>query len=137
MLVHLCYHASKDGSDLYFRPETKANLRGERVWHIKKVKEQLVKEVCRNLLFCHAVTCCNTTSRLYGVGKATALKIFENLRHFKALAKVFNSHSTVYDIVRVSEKAVVSLFGGKPGVGLNALFNAGRRCWHVNVGLGV
>ena len=78
LLVHLRYHASEDGSDVHFRPETKANTRGAPVRHRKKVKQQLVKEVCRNLLFCHAVTGCNTTSCLYGVGKATALKIFEN-----------------------------------------------------------
>ena len=28
MLVLLCYHASEDGYDLYFRPEPKANARG-------------------------------------------------------------------------------------------------------------
>ena len=31
LLVLLCYHASNDGYDLYFRPEPKANARGARV----------------------------------------------------------------------------------------------------------
>ena len=57
LLILLCYHASEDGCDLYFRPEPKSNARGVRVWHMKKVKEQLgMKEVCRNLVFLHAVT---------------------------------------------------------------------------------
>ena len=42
---------------------------------MKKVKDQLGREVCRNLLFLHAMKGCNTTSRLYGVGKATARKL--------------------------------------------------------------
>ena len=54
LLVLLCYHASEDGYDIYFRPEPNANARGTRVWLMKKVKEQLGKEVCRNLLFLHA-----------------------------------------------------------------------------------
>ena len=91
------------------------------VWHMKKVKEQLGKEVCRNLLFLHDITRCDTTSRLYGVGKVTALKKFENVLHFKEQANVFSCHSAVSDVVTAGEKALVSLFGGKPGVGLNAL----------------
>ena len=119
--VPLCYHTSEDGCDLYFRPEPKANARGARVWHMKKVKEQLGKEVCRNLLFLPAITGCDTTSRLYGVGKATALKKCENVLHFKEQANVFSCHSAVSDVVTAGEKALVSLFGGKLGVGLNAL----------------
>ena len=121
LLVLLCYHASEDGYDLYFRPEPKANARGARAWHVKKVKEKLGKEVCRNLLFLHAITGCGTTSRLYGVGRATALKKFENVLHFKEQSNVFSCHSAVSDVVTACEKALVSLFGGKPGVGLNAL----------------
>ena len=121
LLVLLCYHASVDGYDLYFRPEPKANARGARVWHMKKVKEQLGKEVCRNLLYHHAITGCDTTSRLYGVARATVLKKFENVLHFKEQAYVFSCHSAVSDVVTAGEKALVSLFGGKPGVGLNAV----------------
>ena len=97
LLVLLCYHASED--ELYFRPEPKANARGTRVWLVKKAKEQLGKEVCRNLIFLHAITGCNTTSRLYGVGKATALKKFEDVLHFKEQANAFSSHSAVSDVV--------------------------------------
>ncbi|PFX20787.1 hypothetical protein AWC38_SpisGene14755 [Stylophora pistillata] len=35
LLVLLCYHASEDGCDLYFRPEPKANARSSRAWHRK------------------------------------------------------------------------------------------------------
>ena len=83
---------------------------------MKKVKDQLGEEVCRDLLFLHAITGCDTTSRLYGVGKATALKKLDNVLHFKEQANVFSCHSTVSDVVNAGEKALVSLFRGKPGV---------------------
>lgn len=121
LLVLLCYHASEQGYDLYFRPEPKANARGSRVWHMKKFKEQLGKEVCRNLLFLHANTGCGTTSHLFEVGKVTALKKLENVLHLKEQVNVFSCHSAVLDVITAGEKALVSLFGVKPGVGLNAL----------------
>ncbi len=48
----------EDGCDLYFRTEPKANAREARVWHIKNVKDQLGREVFRNLLLLHAMTGC-------------------------------------------------------------------------------
>ena len=96
----MCYHASKDGYDLYFTPGPKANKKGARIWHTKKVKEQLSKEVRKNLLFLHAITGCDTRSRLYGVGKATAQKKFENVPIFKEQANVFSCHSAVSDVVK-------------------------------------
>ena len=80
---------------------------------MEKVKEQLGKEVCRNLLFLQAITGCDTTSRLYGVGKATVLKKFENVLSFKEQANVFSCHSGVFDDVTAGEKAMVSLFRGE------------------------
>ena len=79
---------------------------------MKKVQEQLGKEVCRSLLFLYGVTGCDTTSRLYGAGKATALKKFLDVPYFKEQANVFSSHSAVSDIVTASENALVSLFRG-------------------------
>ena len=56
----------------------------------------------------------DTTSRVHGIGKAAALKKYANSLHFKEQAKVFNSPSTVDDIVVAGENALVSLYGGKP-----------------------
>jgi len=88
---------------------------------MKRVKDQLGREVCRNLLFLHARTSCNTTSRLYGVGKATARKKFENVPCFREQANTLSCHSAVSDVVAAGEKALVALFDGKPGVCLDSL----------------
>ena len=72
LLVLLCFYTSSDSFDLYFKPEPKANS-GRRVWNAKKVKEQLGDGVCHDLLFLHAILGCDTTSRVYAIGKAAAL----------------------------------------------------------------
>ena len=41
--------------------------------------------------------------------------------YFREQANVFTSHSAVSDIVTAGEKVLVSLFGGQPSDGLDAL----------------
>ncbi|XP_073240418.1 uncharacterized protein [Porites lutea] len=120
LLVLLCFYTRSDSFDLYFKAEPKANSR-RRVWNMKKVKEQLGDDVCHDLLFLHAILGCDTTSRVHGIGKAAALKKYANSLHFREQAKVFNSPSTVDDIVVAGENALVSLYGGKPGEKLNGM----------------
>ena len=89
---------------------------------MKKVKEQLGDDVCHDLLFLHAILRCDTTSRVHGIGKAAALKKYaNNSSHFREQANVFNSCSTVDDIVLAGENALASLYGGKPGEKLDGM----------------
>ena len=82
---------------------------------MKKVKEQLGDDVCHDLLFLYAILGCDTTSRVHGIAKVAALKKYANSLHFREPAMVFNSSSTVDDIVVAGENTLVSLYGGKPG----------------------
>lgn len=120
LLVLLCFYTHPDGYDLFFKPEPKANSR-RRVWNMKKVKEQLGFNVCRDILFLHAISGCDTTSRPYGIGKAGALKKYVNSQHFREQAKVFDLPSSLDDVVAAGEEALVSLYGGKPGEKLDTL----------------
>ena len=52
--------------DLYFRSD-KANA--DKLYHINKFKIVFGEELCSQLLFLHAYTGCDTTSRIFGVGK--------------------------------------------------------------------
>ena len=88
---------------------------------MKKCREQLSYDVCRNMLFLHAISGCDTTSRPYGIDKPAALKKYAHSAHFREQAKVFNLHSSLDDVVEGGEKALVSLFGGKPGEKLDAM----------------
>ena len=56
---------------------------------VKAAQSSLGKNVCDNILFVHAILGCDTTSRLYGVGKATGLKLITDNEHFRQLAQIF------------------------------------------------
>ncbi len=80
LLVLLLHHADKDGKELYFRPEPKENAKNVRLWNIKTSKEKLGSCICSKLLFVHAITGCDTTSRLYGIGKTTSLSKIQRMQ---------------------------------------------------------
>ena len=122
LLVLLCYHTDIHGCDVFFRPEPQTNVTRRRVWNIKKVKQQLGPEVCENLLFIHAFLGCDTTSRIFGLGKGTALKKFISSAYFREQAKVFSHDSSTQDeILLAGENSLVCLYGGRPGQKLDIL----------------
>jgi len=59
------------------------------MWDINKTKTLLGDEVWQVLPFVYTLTCCDTVSRLFSVGKASALKKAQNDSHFFKQAKVF------------------------------------------------
>ncbi len=113
LLILLCYHASLDSHNIFFRPEPKKTAKKPRVWDIKDVKEQLGPEVCRNILFLHAVLGCDTTSQLYGIGigKGASLKEFKTSQHFREQAAVFDKESaSPEEIFAAGEQALVAMY---------------------------
>ena len=96
--VLLCYNASLDSYNLFFRPEPKkTNTKTPRVWNMHQGCQGATiiigPEVCTHILFLHAVLGCDTTSRLYGIGKEISLKKFKSSEHFREQAKVFSAQS--------------------------------------------
>ena len=69
LLILLCYDAELDVFDRFFQPEPRANSSKRRSWNVKSVKEKLGQEICRHILFIHAISGCDTTSRLYGIAE--------------------------------------------------------------------
>merc|ERR1712002_179600 len=73
-------------------------------------------------LFLHAFLGCDTTSRLYGIGKGSILKKFKDNVGLQQAATIFNdpncTHSQGQD---ASEKAFVAIYGGKKTENLNML----------------
>jgi hypothetical protein len=74
LLILLCCHAC---FDIFFRPEPKKTTKHHRVWNIKAIKEQLGGHVSNHILFLQAILGCDTTSRLYGIGKGSSLRKFK------------------------------------------------------------
>ena len=71
-----------------------------KIWNIRALTETLGPAVCSHMLFLHALLECDTTSRIYGIGKATALKKAMSNEHFRKQAQVFESATpTVEELV--------------------------------------
>ena len=66
MLVLLLHYMQQANNDLYFCSD-KANA--DKLYHINELKIVLGEELCSQLLFLHTYTGCDTTSRIFGVGK--------------------------------------------------------------------
>jgi hypothetical protein len=121
LLVLLCHHAELDSPhDLFFIPKTSPS--SAKVWNIKKTKRALGEDVCLSILVLHAILGCDTTSRIHGIGKGIALKACEEKSVFRQQCSVFmNAQAKQPDIILAGEKALVTLYGGKPGDTLDAL----------------
>ena len=63
--------------NLYFRSDKPKADGSIEVYHINRIQEVLGHEICSQLMFIHAMTGSDRTSRIFGVGKKTA---FQNLR---------------------------------------------------------
>lgn len=124
LLVLMFHHADQNAKELFLAPEPKKGTKTRRIWCIKQTKEQLGPKVCDNILFIHAILGCDSTSRLYGLGKGLALKKVKSDQSFLRQAKVFSlSEEKVGKgvIVAAGEKALVSLYGGDKDESLDML----------------
>ena len=77
---------------------------------------------CKHILFLHAFLSCDTTSRIFGIGKSTILKKFKLSTALQQAANVFDSPiSTHEEIASAGEKVFVALYNGKANDSLNTL----------------
>ena len=69
--------------EMFFRPEAKLGThKFPQCWNIKLTKRILGECVCENIPFGHALLGCDTTSRVFGIGKGVALKKLRNNEYF-------------------------------------------------------
>ena len=133
MLVLLLHYASpNDGTMLYFRSD-KGNPTV--VYDIKVIKQILGSEICQSLLFFHAFTSCDTTSRIFGIGKQSALqKLIKGDPVLQSCVRIFSTWTPGQDmdvIVYSGCAVIVSLFNSKPGHN-QSVVRYNRLCKNVN-----
>ena len=115
LLVLLIFHADLNSHDIFFASERK-NAKN-RVWNIKEVKSGLGPFVCKHVLFLHAFSGCDTTSRLYGIGKGTIFKKFLQSQAIQQAAAIFD----IPHQHKLGEKALAAIYSGKKTDSLNNL----------------
>ena len=108
-LILLLYHKSTKSMPVYLTGEEKSNMKPKpKIWDIQYAKEKLGDDLCNSLLAVHALLGCDTTSRIHGVGKATAFRKFKTNDEFRLLIKTLSSDSgTKADILAAGERLLL------------------------------
>ena len=108
----MLYHADDSGSSFdMFMITSQKNI------NITELRRGLDPVLIDSILFIHSISGCDTTSRPYGIGKATAIKYSSQL---SLSATVFNSpESTKEDIRQAGEIAILALYGSPESLTLN------------------
>ncbi|VDI55510.1 Hypothetical predicted protein [Mytilus galloprovincialis] len=120
LLVLLLYYYNFGSKNLIFKPNHDKKTKSK-IWDINKTKVVLGQDMCKVLPIVHAISGCDTTSKLYGVGKVATLKKFIDSPTLKELGEVFLKESLVEDVKNAGEKVITFLYGGVPHEGLDIL----------------
>ena len=119
LLVLLLHHTKPASHNVFFAPSNTS--KHPKIWDIKRTQYKLGTDICDHILFAHAMTGCDSTSRLFGIGKSLAVKKIQNSKHFRDQASVFCKKSGQEAVVQAGERAVACLYGGKDGETLDSL----------------
>ena len=89
----------------------------KRTIDISILQQELDNNLCKSLLFIHAISGCDTTSRPYGIGKTSAMNKYHELQEH---AKIFMMPSKTHkEIEQAGHHSLVALYGCLPGTELN------------------
>ena len=87
---------------------------GQDVIPIHELQESLGQEICQTILFAHAISDCDTTSAMFGLGKLKAFKILQQTPGWRTQVSIFGDlvapHS---EIGKIGEQFVINLYAGK------------------------
>jgi len=121
LLILLFHYSSTDNENTYFRSNKQSKER--RVYNINLLKGTLGNDVCTKLLFVHAYTGCDSTSRFFEIGKkAVFQKLLKSDPVMMAFASTFIlGNNSSEDISDLGKDLMVNLFGGKSDTTLSSL----------------
>ena len=122
LFILLLHHMDYRKKTLYFHSDKKSRDQ-IRVFNINRLKECLGHQLCSKLLFIHAFTGCDTTSRIFGMGKkAFFKKSIKGDNVLESCALAFSKPGqTVDTIAEHGNQSMVLLFGGKQRDSLRSL----------------
>ena len=111
LLILLLYHTTKQCKDLYFYSDSQS--KDVKVYHINIIKSVLGEELSAQLLFAHAFTGCDTTSRIFSIGKKAVFQKLLKDSTLQSCANTFISTGQSQEcIIETGKKAMAIIFGG-------------------------
>ena len=72
-LILLCYHANYTRHNIFYTSDVKSGTKRKKIWDINQTKESLGFRICKLLPVLHALSGCDTTSHINGVGNGVLL----------------------------------------------------------------
>lgn len=121
LLVLLLYHGKFESKNIIFKT-MRTGMKTVKVWDIQKTKSLLKEDKCRMVPFVHAMTGCDTTSRMFGIGKSTIWQKLKKDTHLlKQVDTFLEPDMSQKQIIKAGEIIISSLYGGATGEGLDEL----------------
>jgi hypothetical protein len=115
LLLLLLHHSRDSRFSLVFRSDVNRKAKSFNSYNINLIRQGLGPETCEHLLFLHAFTGCDSTSRIHSVGKTSAFRKLLNDKDLREMASVFcatDQHQ--HKIAEAGQRAMLILCGGKP-----------------------
>ena len=120
VLITLLYHSQDSMEDITIHIETTKQTPVRRV-DIRKLASSLSQQVTQQLPVIHAISGCDTTSSLYGHGKAAVYRTVVNNKHAARLTAVLGCSGANAKDVDAGLQLLVLIYGSKHGDSLNRM----------------
>lgn len=119
VLVMLVHHFKQEGADIYMMSDSEAR-KGHSV-PIRDIQRSIGDEATRQLLVIHAISGCDTTSALFGVGETSCYKKLTSSSSVTATLTntIMKPDSGQDDVGKTGMQLLVHMYGGKNGDSLN------------------
>ena len=113
ILVLLCCLAKGGDNDIFLQPSHRTRKASpKRFWSIQHTQRS-IGNLTSILPVIHAVSGCDTTSRIFGLGKRGVLKKFKHSEELQKLASEFVGEGAKQEsVVRAGEGILLELYGG-------------------------
>ena len=104
---------------IHFRSDSKSAA--VKLWDIQKTRLSIGDELCHYLPLLHALTGCDTTSTMFGIGKPAVIKLFQKTPSFRKTCEDFLASSIHESIRRNGESLIATIYEGSDCTNLNEL----------------
>ena len=121
LLMLLLFHLTSQHWPVFFG-SSRSGPNQARIWDIEKVQHELGSNICQQLLVLHAISGCDTTSALYGLGKAIFLRKAKKSASFSTQVKKFLLPDMERGAIeQAGERVLVEVYGGRQQDTINKL----------------
>jgi len=125
LLIHYVNNKSNNLCNIVLKSDKRD---ASKIWTIDTIIKKLGVNIASVILPIHALLGCDTTSRIYSIGKGAAFKKCKTDPQFRKFLLIFvDGTSSKEDIVEAGEKLLLILYGGGKAVSLDQL-----RLWRYN-----